>query len=139
MTYKYITKIVYVGNHIFFVNDSEYTTYDDLINDENYINYKVILTMFMRKLKLLKLIHKSEKELHNTEVYKARFKPMNFDYQFLYPHTMKIHNISPVTPMNLFGNGPTYIRKLVNSDDSTINKIMTEIHNNRKNGKNKLY
>jgi hypothetical protein len=102
MDNKYITKIVYVGNYIFFINNSIGATYDDLISADNYNDYKVKLTMFMRKLKLLKLINKTEKELQNTEIYTARFRPMNYDINSLYPHVMKLYDIDQ-----------TYIRKTI--------------------------
>jgi len=137
MDYKFIIKIVYVGNYIFLINDSIVSyTYDRLIKSINYGSYKVELTMFMRKLKLLKLIHKSEKELLDTVIYLMKVKPMNFDYQYLYPHIMKFVNIVPVCIIDQYNNDLSYIRKTNNIDNTNLNKILTNVCNDRKNLKN---
>lgn len=134
----YVSKLVYVSNHIFFINNSTIGyTYDSLLDTINYESYKVELTMFMRKLKLLKLIYKSEKNLRNEVIYIAKIKPINCDYQFLYPHVMQSFNIAPDQLLSQYNNGPSYIRKTkIDETMNKMNKMLIDMYNDRKKLKN---
>lgn len=98
-----IHKIVYLGDKTFLVNGNhtvseseireKFTTYYSY--DTGNTNHYPKLNQFVRKLKLLDLLNKSDKHLIGTVVFKTIVKPTNMDYASLYPqHMLRIESQS---------------------------------------------
>lgn len=89
-----IFNIEYIGDYYFIIN-SDIKTHINDINIDHVVDVsnKNDLFIFIRKLKLYKLLNKCDKHLIGFRLF-VRFKP-NYDFSSLYPYIHMNFNIKP--------------------------------------------